>query len=178
MKIIMHFLVGASTLGFLILLFLSYRDMTPLFNLANAGIPVLDEYLGRDYFFYGMFVMFLLFNLPIFGLIRSVDRIPALLLPSLRPAVWKKDQESKSALKRLYKNWGYALMCAFNVLFIALSLNITAYNHQDGNVQMKYNDLISISIIVLGFTLLLPMVRLIIPTINLIAPRSKEPSQG
>lgn len=166
MRLAMHGLYGLSILGFFIALFASYLNITPLVSLAEAGIPFYEGYISSDTYFYLLFVLFLLANVPIFVLIQTLNRLPGTMLISPRPSFWKQDRNHAEGLKRLWKNYGYAVMSGLNMVLLALSVNIMMANHIDGNVPVSYLWMYPVSLLILGFSILLPLVRMFIPRLN------------
>lgn len=158
-----------SVLGFLIVLFGTYRhlsqDVSVVFDTANTMSNLVD----RNLYFYGCVGIFLVFTIIFQMLIKLVYATPGNLFPIPNKKYWLSSRDTRTTLNAVFERWFYGILCVIN-LFLMLSMMIVEKkNHMDGPMRYDYDTFYTFIMILLVLTLISLPVRLMIKKYDLIA---------
>ena len=122
-----------SVVGFVVVLFGTYKDLTPavvvwLDAAAGRGLP-----LGRSGFFFGAVALFALGNGLFLLLAQLVPGVPLRWLRLPVGHYWRRTVLHRRALGRILTGWFFALASVFNFFLMVALVMIESGNHLEGD---------------------------------------------
>jgi hypothetical protein len=158
-----------SVLGFLIILFGTYRNLAPEVTIVLDSENTMGSAIDRNLYFYGCVGFFLVFSIVFNVLINLTKATPKQLIAVPNKQFWFSSRETRATLYATFERWFYAILCVVNLFLMLSMLIMEKKNHMDGPMPYDYSTFYTILIVIFGLTLISLPVRLLIKSHDLIA---------
>ncbi|SDM23368.1 hypothetical protein SAMN05421823_111178 [Catalinimonas alkaloidigena] len=153
MKAVVKIAWFISVLGFIIVLFGTYKDITDQVLLSN------DLIVGRNTYFYLALALFAIGNSLILSFTYVMPQLPKNWYWVPQGAYWRSSFEHRRALDNVIVAWFYALTSVYNFFVMAGLLIIESNNHIAGE-HTSYGWLLGIGVALLLLVMVALPVRL------------------
>ncbi len=170
MKFFVRFLWLISLLGFLYNLFTTYGNVQQVLIL---NISTTSFALSRSQYFFFFLIYFVVLNSALIILGQSFRRIPGRWLPLPFASWWTSQPERRRAANQILDGWAWAIAATANYFMMYWMLVLENEFHFEGR-SLNSAGWFQIPGFMMGFSLLLPLIRFCFRNTNLLARQERE----